>query len=262
MNNTDYKSIKTWFKHYIRILKSRSPLNSKKIKWKALHSVRVSKIIKKLCRSLNMRGKEILIAESAGLLHDIGKIKQYSEDASNKSGHGSYGKKILEENNILKNVIKTGETKNYILNAVEFHNKLVTPDNITNKDLTYLKLVRDADKIDLLYVITEGYSKNNFQKQWTPDTALPDTKGISENVYKSIMNKEVINSSNIKNLNDKKCSFLSWIFDVNYKMSFRMIYKRNFVEKIFKVLPKTEEFKNIFNKIRMFLINHLKKADK
>ncbi len=93
MKISSNKSIKLWFKIYIDILKSESPEKRIKIEHKAEHSVRVSKIIKKLGRSKNMNRKDIQTAEIAGLLHDIGKIKQYSENPSNEEDQAAMGKK-------------------------------------------------------------------------------------------------------------------------------------------------------------------------
>ncbi len=255
LNSKKLETIKLWFKNYIDLLKSESPGNYRKINLKAEHSIRVSKIIKKIGRSIDINKKDIQISEIAGLLHDIGKIKQYSDDTLKKEDHAAYGVKILNENNVIDDT----EIKDLIFETIKCHNKLEIPKEYSKESLIFSKLLRDADKLDLLDVLTVYYCKQDFSRLWIINIDLPDTPGISNNIFEAIMNNKVISSKYIKNMNDKKCSFLSWIFDVNYKESYRIIKKQNILEKIFSILPDKKVFADISNKICTYMNNQLER---
>lgn len=247
MNATEYKSVRKWFKNYINRLMIDSPENRIKIKNKALHCVRTAKIVKKLSKSIKIRKQEIITVEAAALVHDIGKIRQYSD--KNPEDHGIYGKKVLEKCNFFRD----SDDKEYIFNIVEFHNNCKLPDMLDPVTKKYLKLLRDADKLDLLYIITESYKNNNFSKQWITQNKLPDNPCISERIKISLLNEETADYSDVKNNNDMKCLFLSWIYDINFIKSFKILKKMKIVEKIFKKVPENKDYKDISIKINFYI---------
>ena len=46
--------------------------------------------------------------------------------------------------------------------------------------------------------------------------------------------------SQIKSLNDFKLMHLSWVYDLNYKPSFRLLSERAYIDKIISHLPQDE----------------------
>ena len=69
------------------------------------------------------------------------------------------------------------------------------------------------------------------------------------------MDEKIIDSRNIKNQNDKKCSYLSWIFDIYFKDTFKIVKKRKYLEKILKVIPRTERLTDIAYKFKSYMDN-------
>jgi hypothetical protein len=76
---------------------------------------------------------------------------------------------------------------------------------------------------------------------------LPDTPGISERVYRDLMNKSAVNIKDVKNLNDFKLLQAGWVFDINFQPTRDCIRKRRYLEMIREVLPKCKEIDEIFN---------------
>jgi hypothetical protein len=74
---------------------------------------------------------------------------------------------------------------------------------------------------------------------------LPDTPSISDDVYKDLMNKKIVNFKHLKNLNDFKLLQLAWIYDINFKPTFRRIEERNYLNMIYNVLPKLQKIKSL-----------------
>jgi putative nucleotidyltransferase with HDIG domain len=247
MNRKEYISVKKWSDSYIDSLAQEYPEKRIKIKNKYLHCKRTAKTGKFLCKSLKLEKQETTAAVTSCLLHDIGKIKQYSDKTT--ENHGIYGRKIIENSLILDNI----HEKKYILNAVEFHNNPVIPDKIDKISNKYLKILRDADKLDLFFIITKGYSGKYLKKQWFEQINLPDTPCISKKIKISLKNKQTADYLQVKNNNDLNCLFLSWIYDINFKESFIMIKKMNITGKILRKLPEKEEYIKIVNEVNNFI---------
>lgn len=118
------------------------------------HTFRVADYAKELAKSENLNEHDTFIAYLCGLLHDIARFKQATEYKTfndfKSFDHGNMGYNILIENDYISNYIKDEESKQIILKAVKNHNKYEIEENSTDKQLFFAKLVRDADKIDIL----------------------------------------------------------------------------------------------------------------
>jgi hypothetical protein len=59
--------------------------------------------------------------------------------------------------------------------------------------------------------------------------------------------------SKLKTLNDFKLLQIVWIFDLNFTSSFRMLAKRDYLNKIAATLPATDEIKRAVDVVREFV---------
>jgi hypothetical protein len=55
------------------------------------------------------------------------------------------------------------------------------------------------------------------------------------------MEKKVVKLAHIRTLNDLKLLQLSWVFDLNYRSSFRLVNKRGSIRRMAGVLPGTDD---------------------
>lgn len=218
----DLENAKKEFEKYI------SNYNQKdtEIKRKIDHSYRVSKISKKIAESLNLEKEEIEIAELIGLLHDIAKIDQRSNNVVYKdlenTEHGNAGAIILERNNYLRNYIQKNKYDNYIKTAIVNHSKYAIQKNLKEQELLFSKIIRDADKIDILYQASTIFWKNGVRVN----------EQISKKVIEEFKEKIKIHRENVKNTIDRIISTISMIYDINYLKSFEIIKENNYINKI------------------------------
>ena len=86
-------------------------LQDENIDRKQQHSLRVMKISNQLAKELELNEEQIQLATLIGLLHDIGRFKQYTEiglgDNIEGFDHGDYGAKVLFEEGIIRKFIDT-----------------------------------------------------------------------------------------------------------------------------------------------------------
>ena len=130
-------------------------LKDKNVKGKQLHSLRVMKISSQIAINLKLNKEQIQIATLIGLLHDIGRFKQYTEiglgDNLEGFDHGDYGAKVLFEDNMIRKFIEKSKYDEIIKKAIINHNKFSIEKGLTEEEQIFAKIIRDADKIDILY---------------------------------------------------------------------------------------------------------------
>lgn len=184
------------------------------------------------------------------LLHDIARFNQWTEyntyEDSKSFDHGDKGFEILIENNYIGNYVN-GNNKDIILNAVAKHNKkdlALTGDY--NTDFV-AKVVRDADKIDILI---NQYNLNDINK-YLYKSYLNEFGKLSEEQFNisdilldDIINHRLCLNKNVKYYFDAVLRELAFIFDLNFKKSFEIIKKEKIIDTkiaLLRTLNKKEE---------------------
>ena len=242
----DLENAKNEFKKYI----SNYDLNNPEITRKVGHSYRVAEISKRIAKSLNLEQEEIELAELLGLLHDIGRFEQQTiyktYDDIYSIDHGELGVKILENNEYIRKYIENSQYDKIIKTAIFNHNKYEIEENLEQKTILFCKIIRDSDKLDILYEAIAMFWKDEIKVQ----------DGISQKVLKDFKDeKSILNQDKITEL-DKAIGIISFIYDINYLESFKIIKENDYINKIMdkfeientKVKEEFEEIRKIANK--------------
>lgn len=216
--------------------------NEGAIRRKYYHSKRVSTISKKIAENLSWPLEDVKLATQIGLLHDIGRFDEWTTyKCFNKNmDHGSYGAYLLnKEENALRFNIKESE-KQKLLDAIYYHNKLKLPASL--KDNKFCKLIRDADKLDIIYQLSqrEIVMENN-------------TNVISKEVFKEFNKGVTITNKYVKTYADKVLSILALVYDINYAYTFKLLKDFNYINKIYDSLENKEFYKDYFDKINKYI---------
>ncbi len=200
------------------------------IERKQQHSLRVMKIAEQIATNLKLNEEQIQIATLIGLLHDIGRFKQYTEiglgDNLEGFDHGDYGAKVLFEEGLIRKFIETNKYDEIIKKSIENHNKFSIETGLTQEELLFAKLIRDADKIDILYESIDIYYKNNEEEV--------NKSVLSEKIYNEFTKKATIKKGKnvrLKFIDDITC-VIAFIYDINYKTSFEIIKEKDYINKI------------------------------
>ena len=111
-----------------------------------------------------------------------------------------------------------------------------------------LKLIRDADKLDIFGILMEYYkSPKNYEHLKVGESS--GVRGISCNILESVMNFKHIKFSDVKTSDDMKLLRLSWIYDINYRITLMKVLERGYLDVIFEALPKTDEVTRLREKL-------------
>ncbi len=223
-------------------------LNDKNIKRKQLHSLRVMKISEEISKRLKLSEEEIKLAMLIGLLHDIGRFKQYQTiglgDVIDGFDHGDYGVEILKKD--IRKYIQTDKYDEIIKKAIKNHNKYKIEEGLSEKELLFAKIIRDADKVDILYESIDIYFKGQEQNV--------NKSILSDNIYNEFKSENVIKRERGVNLEyiNNIVSVIAFIYDIYFKTTFNILKEKNYINKIidryqFEDRKTREEVKNIRN---------------
>lgn len=234
-------------------------LNEQHIKRKIEHTFRVEKQCESIACSLNLNNEEIKLAKLIGILHDIARFEQYTQYKtfvdSKSFDHGEYGVKILDKNNYLREYIETDKYDRLIKKAVYNHNKYKVEEELNDKEKLFCDIIRDADKIDIMYQATFESMKE--------DEKVIKKQIVTKEVFEQFINNEIIKNDIVKAQIDRVIRTLAFIYDINFKQSYRIIKENNFIDKIidrfnFENKETNEQMKKIREAANEFMNKKLK----
>ncbi|MBI5895221.1 MAG: HD domain-containing protein, partial [Desulfobacterales bacterium] len=222
---------------------------------KRTHSLKVAEEIDRLGRALGLASRPLLIARVIGLLHDAGRFEQYDRyrtynDAASMD-HGALGAAIVSSNGLLA-AFDSSEAQ-AITQAILHHNKVALPENLSSEALFFLKLIRDADKLDIYRIIMENMAAAD---QALFKVLLPGNEDASEELAAILMRGDGVNYQLARNATDRLLMHVGWVFDINFRPTLRAIAHRGYLETIATALPPTPRVTQIITKAR----NHLAAA--
>lgn len=166
MINLKRSAAKTLFDEYVDhfdLLDSRTLL-------KYDHTMRVAELCDGIARARDMTSGDIDLAWLCGLLHDIGRFEQLriwgTFCDSESIDHAELGLVILEGGGLsgvdlrdagdLLQFINDGNEASIIRMAVGLHSVFRLPSDLDNRVRTFCEIVRDADKVDIIRVFSQG----------------------------------------------------------------------------------------------------------
>ena len=257
LDKTSVSDLKQWFTDYVRTFKDDHRELRHNLALKEDHTGRVCKEILNLGEQLALDDDALRLAETIALLHDIGRFEQYARYKTFMDGksenHAELGVKILKQCGVLDQF--DNATRDIILRSVQYHNRASLPRDETETCLFFTKLLRDADKLDIWKVVTDYYHRRDGKRNAALEFDLPDTPGFSEEVYRDLTNKTIVDMRHIKNLNDVKLLQIGWIFDINFKPTISYIKNRRYLKLIRDVLPESKELDEIIDIINLSYFN-------
>lgn len=259
MEKEEYNNIETWFTNYVAGFQSEVEEIRTNIDLKKNHSYRVVELITELSEEWDLNDTDVVLAKTAALLHDIGRFEQLAVHETfsdtEQINHIQIGISTIEENNLLSELSE--EESKIVIESILYHNDTQLPKSISSDNLPFIKLVRDADKIDILHIVADYYSNSKAGSNKRLEMELADKHNVSKKVFQSIINEQVVNFKDVLTLNDLKLQQMSLIFDLNSKKAFKIVSEKTYLKQIFETLPKKDEVIDMYRQMKIYLENHL-----
>ena len=221
---------------------------------KQKHSLRVMEISEQIAKGLNLTQEENELATLIGLLHDIARFEQYTRYQTFKDfisiDHGDLGVEILNKD--IRKYIETDKYDEIIKIAIKNHNKYAIEEGLTEEQELFAKIVRDADKIDIIYEAVEMF--------WNGKEIEIENSNITPDVLEQFKNKRQINRMVKKTPIDDVVSVLAFIFDINYDISLEIIKNNNYIDKVLdRYNIKDEKTKKEIEEVRKIAEGYIRK---
>ena len=203
-----------------------------KIKLKKEHIQRVAKVAEEIAKSENLTDEDIDIAWLIGLLHDIGRfeqIRRYHTFNDGKSiNHAEMGVKILFDEGLIKEFVEDRRYDELIRKAILNHNRARIESGLNEKELLHAKIIRDADKVDIFYSLTV-YSK---EAVWESSDLSDEI--ISDKIFQEFKEDKIIEYKDRVSHADGLICHFAYVYDFNFKYSLQIIYRNNYIDKLYK----------------------------
>ena len=244
----DINNAKIIFKDYV----SQYDLTDEKIMRKRVHSLRVCELCKEIATYLNLSEEEILIAEFIGLLHDFGRfeqVKRYNTYNDRISvDHAKLGVELLEEFGFDK-FVKDKKTQEIIKVAILNHNKTFIDDNLTEEELLFSKIIRDADKLDIFYICKDmEFEKIDGQ--------------IDDKIYKRMLTCEY-DYEKMNNKLDYYVLLLGFVYDMNFSWTINYLKEHKYIDVIIdRIVEENPHEAFRLNKIKETINKYIESRDK
>lgn len=238
MNIKDIQMFYSWFHHYIK----QFTYNDEKIRAnmynKKQHTFRVCKNAISLAKSQNLSDQQIYTAQAIGLFHDVGRFEQFFRYKTYRDeisvDHANLSVSILKKYDVLKHI--SSVESEIILKAVAYHNKYAIPNDLSDAELLFSKVIRDADKLDIFNMIIDYYENPHFYKNEAFED-FPDRDEYKPSIVEDIINSKNVSYHDVKTKTDIKLLRISWIYDINFNQSLQIIKDKAYIERIIKFLP-------------------------
>ena len=236
------EKIKKEFDEYVR----KYNMNESSIKLKYKHSYRVMYLCKVIAEDLNLKDRDVELAMVIGLLHDYARFEQWDKfktfNDANSIDHGDLAvEKLFTSNEIDKFNIPISYYQ-IIYDAIKYHNKYNYPTNIPERNKLFCRLIRDADKLDIFYLISIG-------KIQVIDDDSDISKFISDGFFEELLLKKEDRKTN----SDRIVFNLAMMYDFNFKYSYKYIKENGIVEKMYNLVNKNEKFEPYFSYIDKYV---------
>jgi hypothetical protein len=262
MEQEQLKKFRVWFDDYIAGFYGNDEFINANLKLKEEHSRRVCKEMLYLAQELDLAGNQKRIADVIAILHDVGRFEQFVKHRTYSDfrsvNHCLLGVGVLRREKVLEEVDR--KSRELIEKAIEYHGLIELPADLEGECLLFSKLIRDADKLDIFYVVMEycRQYRDNPEK-FTLELEFPDEPVYSAEVVEEILCGRRIDYSKLRTLNDMRLCQLGWVYDVNFTATLKRIKHRRFLEKIFDFLPETEDIGKVREKIFKYVDSRIER---
>lgn len=243
MTEKDLQLFKAWFSDFTKSFYSSDTEDQKNIMLKVEHTHNVCKNMTAISSDLSLDENDKRLAETVALFHDVGRFPQYAKyktfrDADSIN-HGLLGVRTLLKSNVLGPIPE--DEQDLIKQVVKFHCALAIPKSIDDRTFFFLKMIRDADKLDIWRVFIVFYEAPEEERASATAHNKPDTPGYSQDILLRINDRKIASYSKVININDFKLMKLSWVYDLHFRGTFRLLKERGYINRLAKKLPQTDE---------------------
>ncbi|RKY06234.1 MAG: phosphohydrolase [Planctomycetota bacterium] len=259
MEKQQLEDFRRWFAEYADGFYKDDVFVNANLKLKEEHTRRVCDEMNYLTESLGLSASQRVLAETIALFHDLGRYEQFTKyrtfsDAGSVP-HGPLAVEVLDRGNVLVDIEPRRRT--VIEQAIKLHAARELADDLDEDIGLFARLIRDADKLDIYYLITEVDTKPPDDPQasvminW-----FPRDESYSPRIIEAIRARRHIDYATLKTHIDMKLMQLAWVYDLNFPATFAKIKRNQYLEKIIAMLPADKDIAEAARQVLAYRDEH------
>lgn len=239
MHIDTFQAVRAWLESYVGgFLGGDGVLGEvSAIKW--THSLQVARHCREIAVELDWSGHDVALAELLGLLHDAGRFSQFAEYGtfvdSASVDHGKRGAEVVRDAGVLDSLSTADRSR--IIEGILAHNRRDISETTSQEALPFVRLVRDADKLDIFRIIMERIGGGAYREHLRSALQIERIGPATPGAVAEILRNETVSNGNIRTVADFGLMQVSWVFDINYPPALRRILDGGFIDRIVECLP-------------------------
>ncbi len=196
--------------------------SDEKIRLKLVHMHKVAGIARVIAVEEGFEGREVSLAYTLGLYHDIGRfgqLRRFGTFSDAKSvDHALLSVQIIESEGMLGQLAQPD--RKAVLAAIQNHNRLAIDLAVAEPfELAMCKIIRDADKVDIFRVLCESSLGATFEV----GQGEIEAAALSAEVVACLDAGRSVPLGVRSTPLDKLAGTLGFVYDLNYGASARMV---------------------------------------
>jgi hypothetical protein len=253
------RQIRAWFTEYCNSFYSENENDLRHFLLKEEHTHNVCANSIRVATDDGLDEGRLLLAETVALLHDVGRFEQYHQFRTFRDSisvdHAALGAEIIREIDLLADLYP--HERDVVNHAVENHNAFTIPEKFEGDTRYFLQLLRDADKLDIWRVFIENYELPVEKRSAVVELDFPNLPHCSPDVLKKVAGRELVRLSSARTLSDFKLVQLSWVYDLTFTESFRIMAERDIVRRIATTLPGGDDVRAAVETVLSFIAERI-----
>ncbi len=234
------------FEQYVR----KYDMNNVNIKAKYFHSLKVMEIAKDLANGLGIfNEEEISVIELIGLFHEIGNFSLTPNYHIDEDIDDVYDRTIdvLFTKGLIREISKDNKYDNIIKMALYAYDKNGFPSDIDEKEKHICAIIKDAHNLDSFRLFV------NYPYVDTRIDVYPNNL-----VYDEFKKFHTISPKMSENSSDTVLVVLSKMYSFNYRYSYYLLKKNNYIVKMMDSLTfNNKEVESFYKQIMSVLNNYI-----
>ena len=234
MDQSRLDALNGWFDSYVRTFYDIDEEGLVNIQLKVTHTLKVCEIMQLLTIGEGVAPEQARTAAAIALLHDVGRFPQYRRwrtfRDSHSDNHARLSVEVVREHGVLDDLPVVERLQ--IEEAVRFHNLRDIPRRLEGEAGYLLRLIRDADKLDIWRVFLDNFHQPLETRASAVSLGLPDLPEVSPACVAALGSGCVVDLATVHSLNDFRLLLISWAYDLNFTTSYRVLEERNYLSEL------------------------------
>ncbi|MBR3890483.1 MAG: HD domain-containing protein [Bacilli bacterium] len=208
---------------------SKYDISDSNIVRKIIHSYDVAKICYSIASNLNLDENERNFCYLIGLLHDLGRFKQWeiykTYNDKESIDHGELSKEMLDDLNC-KDVFCINEKQEYILKeSIRYHTKEYEGND--EEVSKYIKIIKNADAFSNVFSTASGMQQ-----------IFVSEEGYNKDLLDDFNNKKKLNKYSYKSKLDRALMLAACLYYVEYDFLRKEIVNSNYIDIVYETFSK------------------------